>query len=143
MPVWIAHFAGLAEKLTLSLDPLREIWCVSGPRRERDPAKAAGFDEGFHAGIVAVVGNLEVARMRADVNERIRIIRRLDFTKPECMATTYEEYSAILDAIGASDAVLGRQMIRAHIAESRAEVKRITHLHDADRSGKDGAREEA
>jgi DNA-binding GntR family transcriptional regulator len=116
----------VAEKLTPVLDPLRDIWCVSTKKREQDPARAAALDEGFHAGLVAAVGNLEMARMHADVTERIRIIRRLDFTKPPRVSATYEEHADILKAIGAGDATRAQQMIRAHIAESQAEVKRIT-----------------
>ncbi|WP_181154925.1 GntR family transcriptional regulator [Burkholderia multivorans] len=116
----------VAEKLTMKLDPLREIWCVPVKRREQDPAKAAALDEGFHAGLVAAVGNLEMARMHSDVTERIRIIRRLDFTKPMRVAATYEEHAEILKAVGAGDTELAQKMIRAHIGESQAEVKRIT-----------------
>lgn len=116
----------VAEKLSPQLDGLRDIWCVSARKREQDPARAAALDEGFHAGIVAAVGNLEMARMHADVTERIRIIRRLDFTKAPRVTATYTEHADILKAIGAGDAGLAQKMIRAHIAESQAEVKRIT-----------------
>lgn len=116
----------VAEKLSPQLDGLRDIWCVSAIKREQDPARAAALDEGFHAGIVAAVGNLEMARMHADVTERIRIIRRLDFTKAPRVTATYTEHADILKAIGAGDAGLAQKMIRAHIAESQAEVKRIT-----------------
>jgi DNA-binding GntR family transcriptional regulator len=109
-----------------ALDPLREIWCVSPRKREQDPARAATLDEGFHAGLVAATGNQEMARMHADVTERIRIIRRLDFTKAPRIAATYAEHAAILKAIAADDAAAAQQLIRAHIAESQAEVKRIT-----------------
>ncbi|CAB3758125.1 GntR family transcriptional regulator [Burkholderia sp. MSh2] len=109
-----------------ALDPLREIWCVSARKREQDPARAATLDEGFHAGLVAATGNQEMARMHADVTERIRIIRRLDFTKAPRIAATYDEHAAILKAIAAGDAAAAQQLIRAHIAESQAEVKRIT-----------------
>ena len=116
----------VAEKLSHQLDGLRDIWCVPARKREQDPAKAAALDEGFHAGIVAAVGNIEMARMHADVTERIRIIRRLDFTKAPRVTATYTEHAEILKAIGAGDVGVAQKMIRAHIAESQAEVKRIT-----------------
>jgi DNA-binding GntR family transcriptional regulator len=133
----------VAEKLSPQLDPLRDIWCVSARKREQDPAKAASLDEAFHAGLVATVGNLEMARMHADVTERIRIIRRLDFTKPPRVAATYTEHADILKAIGAGDATLAQKMIRAHIAESQAEVKRITLYMMQTARERYGAREEA
>jgi len=113
-------------QLTARLDPLRALWCVPAAARLDDPAAVASIDEAFHARIVAAVGNDEMARIHQDVTERIRIIRRLDFTKPPRIAATYDEHAAILDTILAGDAAGAQQMIRAHIAESRDEVKRIT-----------------
>jgi DNA-binding GntR family transcriptional regulator len=116
----------VAEDLQPQLAALRAIWCVPPRRREKDGAKVAALDESFHSGLVAAVGNQELSRMHADVTERIRIIRRLDFTKAPRIVATYEEHGAILDALAAGDGSLAQRMIRAHIAESQAEVKRIT-----------------
>ncbi|KGC17064.1 bacterial regulatory s, gntR family protein [Burkholderia gladioli] len=120
----IARIVG--EDLRPALDTLRGIWCVPARKRESDGVKVAALDEGFHAGLVAAIGNLEMARMHTDVTERIRIIRRLDFTKAPRIAATYQEHGAILDAISAGDGEQAQRMIREHIAESQAEVKRIT-----------------
>lgn len=108
------------------LDALREIWCVAAEARERESQIVAGYDEAFHAGLVAAVGNAEMVRLHQDVTERIRIIRRLDFTKDPRIDATYREHEAILHALYAGDAALAQSMIREHIAESQAEVKRIT-----------------
>ncbi|WP_414442276.1 GntR family transcriptional regulator [Burkholderia sp. 22PA0099] len=116
----------VAEDLQPALATLRGIWCVPPRKREQDGVKVAALDEAFHAGLVAAVGNLEMARMHADVTERIRIIRRLDFTKAPRITATYQEHAAILDAIAAGDDAPAQAMIREHIAESQAEVKRIT-----------------
>ncbi|AJK49058.1 GntR family transcriptional regulator [Burkholderia plantarii] len=131
------------EGLVGQLDPLRAIWCVSARKREQDGVKVAAFDEGFHAGIVAAVGNRELSRMHADVTERIRIIRRLDFTKAPRIAATYQEHAAILDAISAGDGAAAQKMIRSHIAESQAEVKRITLYMMQTARERYNAREEA
>ncbi|MCI3205560.1 MULTISPECIES: GntR family transcriptional regulator [Pandoraea] len=108
------------------LDALRETWCVPVKQQLEDPATVAAMDEAFHARLVAAVGNQEMARMHEEVTEKIRIIRRLDFTKKPRIAATYKEHGEILTAIFAGDATLAQQMIGAHIAESQAEVKRIT-----------------
>jgi DNA-binding GntR family transcriptional regulator len=63
-----------------------------------------------------------------DVTERIRIIRRLDFTKPARIETTYEEHGKILRAIRAKRADSAAMLLRAHIETSQAEVRKIT-LH--------------
>jgi DNA-binding GntR family transcriptional regulator len=98
-----------------------------------DSTVVASLDEAFHTRIVAAVGNDEMARIHQDVTERIRIIRRLDFTKAPRIDATYREHGEILSAIFAKDVSGSQEMIRAHIAESQAEVKRITlyMLHSA------------
>ena len=111
---------------TSRLDPLREIWCVPAEHYLIDPGAVASLDEAFHTQIVAAVGNDEMVRIHQDVTERIRIIRRLDFTKPLRIDATYREHAEILDAIFSNQAGQAQTMIRAHIAESQAEVKRIT-----------------
>jgi DNA-binding GntR family transcriptional regulator len=116
-----------------ALMPLRDIWCVAPAQREPEPARVAALDEAFHAGLIAATGNLEMVRMHFDVTERIRIIRRLDFTKAPRVLATYEEHAAILDAIQSKDASQAQARIEAHIKQSQAEVKQITlhMLHSA------------
>jgi len=110
------------------LDSLRASWLV--PERERltGGAAVAALDERFHATIVEAAGNAEVARAHRDVTERIRVIRRLDFTSPDRIRATYAEHAQILRKIlrrKADDAVM---LLRSHIELSRAEVRKIT-LH--------------
>ena len=110
------------------LEGLRASWLV--PERERltGGAAVAALDERFHATIVEAAGNAEVARAHRDVTERIRVIRRLDFTSPDRIRATYAEHAQILRKIlrrKAEDAVM---LLRSHIELSRAEVRKIT-LH--------------
>ncbi len=110
------------------LESLRASWLV--PERERltGGAAVAALDERFHATIVEAAGNAEVARAHRDVTERIRVIRRLDFTSPDRIRATYAEHAQILRKIlrrKADDAVM---LLRSHIELSRAEVRKIT-LH--------------
>ena len=115
------------------LDTLRDSWCISSERYLTDSTAVATLDEAFHTRIVAAVGNDEMARIHRDVTERIRIIRRLDFTKAPRIGATYREHAEILSAIFAKDVYGAQEMIRGHIAERQAEVKRITlyMLHSA------------
>lgn len=119
----------VADGLSARLDALREVWSSPPPVQDA-PAdhghRVAALDEAFHAGLIAAVGNNEMMRIHQEVTERIRIIRRLDFTKPPRIDATYREHAAILDAIANADADAAQTQIRAHIAESQAEVKRIT-----------------
>jgi DNA-binding GntR family transcriptional regulator len=122
-----AAIARLVESdATSRLDPLRDTWCVPRTRQLKDPAAVAALDETFHSRIVAAVGNDEMTRIHQDVTERIRIIRRLDFTKAQRISATYKEHASVLETILAGDAASAQQMMQAHIGESRDEVKRIT-----------------
>jgi DNA-binding GntR family transcriptional regulator len=110
------------------LDELAQVWLVAPAARSTDMAQVAQWDEAFHCALVAAAGNAEMARVHRDVTERIRIIRRLDFTKPARIETTYEEHGKILRAIRARRADSAAMLLRAHIETSQAEVRKIT-LH--------------
>lgn len=117
------------------LDPLLRVWSVPAPERLDDGSTVSGLDERFHEMLVEAAGNGEMARIHRDLTERLRIIRRLDFTKPPRIAATYEEHAAILDAIAHHRCEPARMMLKAHIRSSRNEVRKITlhMLHEARR----------
>ncbi len=116
----------VTQDATGSLATLREIWLVPPAEYLEDPATVAALDEAFHARLVSAVGNDEMVRIHQDVTERIRIIRRLDFTKEPRIAATYREHAEILSRIFAGDVTGAQQLICEHIADSQTEVKRIT-----------------
>ena len=66
----------------VALDALKKRWLCPPEERETDMREVARFDEAFHTTLVEAAGNREMSRVHAEVTERIRIIRRLDFTKP-------------------------------------------------------------
>ena len=71
-------------------DGLAAIWLVPLAQRSPDAAQVSQWDEAFHCALVAAAGNTEMARVHRDVTDRIRIIRRLDFTQPARIDATYE-----------------------------------------------------
>ena len=101
--------------------------------RQQDTQVVSELDERFHCALVEATGNREMARMHYAITEKIRIIRRLDFTQASRIAATYEEHAAILDAIQSRDLGLAQSRIEAHIQQSQSEVKQITlhMLHSA------------
>ena len=115
------------------LDALKEIWLVPADKRLKDPQRVSNLDEEFHQGIVRATGNPEMARMHRDITERIRIIRRLDFTQPERIESTYDEHALILRAIIKRRADQASLLLRSHIEASKAIVRGITlhRLHTA------------
>ena len=66
--------------------------------------------------------------MHADVTERIRIVRRLDFTQSERIQATYDEHAAILQAILARKLQQATLLLRSHSERSKLEVRKIS-LH--------------
>ena len=109
-------------------DELTAIWLVPLAERSTDTVQVAQWDEAFHCSLVAAAGNAEMARVHRDVTDRIRIIRRLDFTKQARIDATYEEHAKILKAIQRKRGDQAAMLLRAHIQTSQAEVRKIT-LH--------------
>jgi DNA-binding GntR family transcriptional regulator len=123
---------------TPSLDALKAIWLVPVAERLSDPGEVGALDEAFHASLVRAVGNEEVARVHWDVTERIRVIRRLDFTRSDRIDATYSEHAKILRSVIQRKADQAQLLLRSHIETSKAEVRKITlaTLHEArQRSG--------
>jgi DNA-binding GntR family transcriptional regulator len=123
------------------LDQLAAIWLVPQAERSKDMAQVALWDESFHCSLVAAAGNAEMARVHREVTDRIRIIRRLDFTKQARVDATYEEHSKILKAVQRKRGDQAAMLLRAHIETSQAEVRKITlHQVHLARGGSAGPR---
>ena len=119
---------GEMDRAPATLDALRRTWLVPDSERETDATTVWQLDEAFHAGLVAAAGNAEMARIHQDVTERIRIVRRLDFTQPERVTATYDEHAEILDTLGRRRIDQTQRLLKSHIETSRTEVRKIT-LH--------------
>jgi DNA-binding GntR family transcriptional regulator len=112
----------------LALAGLEKIWLVPPRRRLTDGARVARLDEEFHTKLVAAAGNPELARIHQSITERIRMVRRLDFTHPERIVYTYIEHGQILRAILARRASRAVDLLASHIEASKSEVRKIS-LH--------------
>ena len=110
------------------IEGLKSIWLVTPNRRLRDGEQVCALDEAFHGTLVAATGNREMARCHQEVTERIRLLRRLDFTEPSRITATYEEHAQILRAVLKASADRAIALLRKHIETSKAEVRKIS-LH--------------
>lgn len=119
------------------LAALADVWLVSAAERLADSATVGRLDEQFHAQLVDAGGNREMARVHHEITERIRIIRRLDFTKPARVEATYDEHARILRAITRRRADDAASLLKAHVEQSKLEVRHITldMLHRARQRG--------
>ena len=125
-----------------ALAGLPAVWLVPPRKRLTDGARVARLDEEFHRALVAAADNPELARIHQGITERIRIVRRLDFTHPERIIYTYLEHAQILRAVLARQAARAIALLRAHIESSKAEVRKISlhrlHLAHLDARGRAG-----
>lgn len=128
-----AAITRLCQMETVPLDALRAIWLVPLADRETDPHKMAALDEGFHCALVEAAGNREILKAHLELTEKIRIIRRLDFLKDKRIDATYEEHAKILRLIFRRKSAEASILLRAHITQSKNEVRKITlhMLHEA------------
>lgn len=112
----------------IRLAGLMTIWCCKIEQRISDSAEVAMLDENFHYGLVECNKNQEMIRIHRDICERLRIIRRLDFTQSGRIEATYNEHSEILKRICAGEADQVMEDLRHHIEISKNTVREIT-LH--------------
>lgn len=110
------------------LDRLDEVWLRKPSDIKAEPVEVADWDETFHRSLVAAAGNRQMARVHAEATEKVRIIRRLDFTQKSRVEATFEEHAAILKAIRKRRGDEAARLLGAHITVSRIEVRNIT-LH--------------
>jgi DNA-binding GntR family transcriptional regulator len=109
-----------------ALDALKAAWLIPQAERLADARAVGQLDEQFHATLVRAAGNDEIARVHWDVTERIRVIRRLDFTRADRVDATYAEHAKILRAVIQRKAEQAQLLLRSHIEQSKAEVRKIT-----------------
>nr|WP_314581454.1 GntR family transcriptional regulator [uncultured Pseudomonas sp.] len=124
----IARLEHMALEGNQILVELKDTWLVNESDRLQDPAQVSALDERFHCALVEAAGNAEMARMHFEITEKIRIIRRLDFTQAPRVDATYSEHGQILNAILQRRTEQAQQLLHSHIQISKQEVRKIT-LH--------------
>lgn len=110
------------------LEELKSTWLAAPNRRQRDGERVCALDEAFHSTLVAATGNREMMRCHQEVTDRIRLLRRLDFTEAGRITATYDEHAQILRAVLKRSADRAIALLRRHIETSKAEVHKIS-LH--------------
>ena len=110
------------------LQALKDVWLVPVAERLADGRQVGALDEQFHAQLVAAAGNAEISRVHQEVTDRIRIVRRLDFTRSDRIDATYQEHAKILRAVMQRKTEAAQMLLKSHIEQSKVEVRKIT-LH--------------
>lgn len=91
-----------------------------------DAERIANLDEAFHLKLAEGGGNCVLVKMLSHINNRIRIVRRLDFTDQERINKTYEEHYGILQSLLKRDVVSAKNDMIHHIKKSEEFTKLLT-----------------
>lgn len=109
------------------LKALAEAWDPEKQHERSDnPEEMEARDESFHMALAEGGGNMALVEYLADINRRIRIIRRLDFTRGDRIDATYTEHAKILRAVMQRKLDQAQLLLRSHVEQSKSEVRKIT-----------------
>lgn len=122
-----------------NLEDLKKTWLVKPEDRLEDGPSVCALDERFHEQLIEATGNREMARIHHDITERLRIIRRIDFTQRNRIEATYDEHAKILRTIIERRTEDVKSLLKTHIEASKSEVRKITlhMLYEAQQLQKD------
>ncbi|MES1992532.1 MAG: GntR family transcriptional regulator [Pseudomonadota bacterium] len=110
-----------------ALEELAQRWHPSRSSEAPPSVEAmAQHDESFHMALAEGSGNRVLAGLLKDVNARIHIIRRLDFTARERIAITYAEHHRMLELLLDGDLTAARALMQAHIRYSQEFARSLT-----------------
>lgn len=119
---------------------LTAIWNPDHPSERAVGSTVRALDESFHCDLVAAAGNREMTRIHREITDRLRIIRRLDFTRDDRVDATYVEHAEILAALRAGEAADAADKLTSHIRISQRAVREITmeRIREAAEAHRDG-----
>lgn len=109
-----------------NLKLLAQFWVIPAFERCQSGEVLFSEDEQFHRTLVSWGENREITRLHDEITERIRIIRRLDFSDEARRTATYQEHEMILEYLQKRQVEEACGALEAHIASSRASVETIT-----------------
>lgn len=87
------------------------------------------LDEAFHLALAEGGGNRVLLKLLGDINNRIRIVRRLDFTDRERISKTFNEHYSILQHLLRRDLKSAKNEMMRHIKKSEEFTKMLTVIH--------------
>jgi DNA-binding GntR family transcriptional regulator len=83
-------------------------------------------DEAFHVGLAIASDKPVLASILSNINQRIRVIRRLDLNSDNRSQRTYKEHYEILQYIKERDMTKAKNAMKRHIQRSREFAKTLT-----------------
>lgn len=101
-------------------DPEKARYGLEGTDQFKDA------EEAFHIRLAGLSGNPVLLQYLRDVNDHIRIVRRLGLPDRDSVEKTYREHHEICQRILANDLDGANRMLRAHIHESQSKSREVT-----------------
>lgn len=122
------------------LDALCEIWNPASVKKNVNMDEVKMLEEAFHISIAAGSGNPVLANYLRDINNHIRILRRLGFPDRKAVLETYVEHFELCQLIKAGNVRLARKTMIEHIRKSQSIARSVTltQLQQAVRKGSAG-----
>ena len=117
-----------SKELNAILRPLEARWQLPVSMQSSEGLQVAKWDEEFHCGLVTASKNTEFVRVHMEVTERIRIVRRLDFTQRSRIDATYQEHASMIEALRKHSFSAAADQLAMHIEVSRVEARKLTLL---------------
>ncbi|MBU2953650.1 GntR family transcriptional regulator [Marinobacter sp. F3R08] len=121
----VHKICGLTEEPE-TLRALALLWNPDQPSGRASGSAVRALDESFHCELMIAAGNREMVRVHREITDRLRIVRRLDFTRDNRVEATYEEHAAILEALHQGLAHDAAERLTRHIRTSQKAVREIT-----------------
>ncbi len=108
------------------LDALQEDWNAERLDDELDMEDIKAREEAFHIGIAIGSGNPVLATYLRDINNNIRILRRLGFPDRQSVIETCEEHFGICQLIREKNKTQARKAMTKHIRKSQDLARSVT-----------------
>lgn len=108
------------------IDALQEVWDPARLEKKVDMEEIKAREEAFHIGIAIGSGNPVLANYLRDINNHIRILRRLGFPDRQAVIETCDEHYAICQLIREHNKTQARRAMVKHIRKSQELARSVT-----------------
>jgi DNA-binding GntR family transcriptional regulator len=111
---------------TIEVERLIALWSPENKPENITANQMEDWDESFHIAIALGGKNEVLVKYLQDINDHIRVIRRVDFDNTERIKHTFDDHQKILQAILLRDVTTARNLIKRHIQRSEEFAKTLT-----------------
>ncbi len=108
------------------LDTLAEIWNPARVKKTINMDEVKSLEEAFHVEIATASGNPVLVGYLEDINNHIRILRRLGFPDRKAVLETFTEHYELCQLIRARNVRSARKAMMEHIRKSQGIARNVT-----------------